>query len=98
LSSDSDGKSAEDTSIKNNYETITLPCINFPHSLPLRQNDNGYSIFMHITLIWDSMPSKRCLHCVFSDQVVEIKGSNGFLTSSLFYSLSRDYLPYKPYK
>jgi hypothetical protein len=50
LSSASDGKSAEDTSIKNNYETITLPCINFPHSLPLRQNDNGYSIFMHVSL------------------------------------------------
>lgn len=72
---------------QSNFKTLTLPCIQFPKNLPLNHDGSQrYRLFMHVTVIWDKIPSRRCLHCALSDQA-EKKGKIGFLSSSLFHFL-----------
>lgn len=50
------------------YESITLPCIEHPSNKDISNDniDTSPPMFMHVTLIGDSDPNRRCFHCLLT--------------------------------
>jgi len=58
---------------QNRFHTVTLPCVPFPQEILANGKNKKKTLYMNVTFMYDSNPSKRCIHCALTD----IPGSNG---------------------
>jgi hypothetical protein len=83
--SESSGNTTNETSKSSNrcdIAAMTLPCISFPSQMKVNNVSKSNPLYMTIALMTDDDPSKRCFHCIISDDP-GTKGTVGFVTPEL---------------
>ena len=69
---------------KLNYDSMTLPCIEFPANREQSNSDETVNpLHVTVTLMGDEDPRKRLFHCVFTDCPGSDEGALGSITPEL---------------